>query len=245
LMVKQYDFVKKWEVFAKTWWEFWTNWAWLMTTWPHLHFEVYKDKEYVDPLDYLDLSELWEWYIPTEQKYIYKFMDDYRLKNWAEYDWELSNQVNTFNLTWESEVDRQKDLLARYAAPEFQDWNIWVEESIDWNVDPSFVMCLWLAETWLWRNLKTPYNIWNVWNTDSWAVKDFQNARSWVYSIVSTLNNKFLGSYTKLNQLSRYWNKDWAIYASSPLNWHRNITRCLTALKQKRVPDDFNFRIGE
>lgn len=244
VFVKDFDFVKKWEAFAKTGWELWTNWAWIMTTWPHLHFEVYKDKEYVDPLNYLDLTELWEWHIPDEQKYIYKFIDDYRVKNWVEYEWELVNEASIFKLEWDSEVDRQKDLLTKYASWEFQDWNVWVEEAIDWNLDPSFVMCIWLAETWLWRNLKTPYNVWNVWNTDSWEVKDFMNARSWVYWIVRTLNNKFLWKYDKLNQLSRYWNKSWTIYASSPLNWHRNITRCLSALKEKSIPDDFNFRVG-
>jgi hypothetical protein len=40
---------------------------------------------------------------------------------------------------------------------------LWVEESLDANLDPSFVMCIWLAETWLGKNLKTPYNVWNVW----------------------------------------------------------------------------------
>jgi hypothetical protein len=243
LLVWKYDFVKAWQVFARSWWEFWTNWAWLMTTWPHLHFEVYKDKEYVDPLNYLDLTILWEDKLPKNQKYVYKFMDDYKEKTWTEYTWDLQNEIKMFTLDWESEVERQKDLLAKYAVWDFKNWNVWVEESIDWNLDPSFVMCIWLSETGLWRNLKTPYNVWNVWNTDSWEVKEFQNARSWIYSIVRTLNNKFLWDYNKMSQLSRYWNKDWAIYASSSTNWHTNMTRCLTALKEKSVPDEYNFRM--
>jgi murein DD-endopeptidase MepM/ murein hydrolase activator NlpD len=245
VFVKKYDFVRAWEVFAKSWWEFWTNGAWVTTTWPHLHFEVYKDKEYVDPLNYLDLTVLWEENIPKNQKYVYKYMDDFKEKNWVVYEWALQTEIRMFTLDWETEVDRQKDLLSKYAVWDFNNWNVWVEEAIDWNIDPSFVMCIWLSETGLWRNLKTPYNVWNVWNTDSWEVKDFQNARSWVYGVVRTLNNKFLWDYTKLSQLSRYWNKDGTIYASSSTNWHTNMARCLSALKEKSIPDDYNFRIGQ
>ncbi len=103
-------------------------------------------------------------------------------------------------------------------------------------------MCIWLAETTLGNYLKTPYNVGNVWNTDSWAVQTMMNPRQWVYSVVQTLNNKFLWRYTQVQQLSRYGNKKGSIYASSPANWHNNITKCLSHLKQQYVPDDYNFR---
>lgn len=244
-LVWKYDFVKAWEVFARSWWEFWTNWAWVMTTWPHLHFEVYKDKEYVDPLNYLDLTILWEDNIPKNQKYLYKYLEDFKDKYWQEYEWELYEELKTFTLSWETEVERQKDLLNSYAVWDFKNWDIWVEEAISWNIDPSFLMCIWLAETWLWRNLKTPYNVWNIWNTDSGATRDFQNARSWIYYMVRTLNNKYLWGYNEMSKLSRYWNKDGSIYASSPLNWQNNMVKCLTALKERSVPDNYNFRISE
>ena len=124
---------------------------------------------------------------------------------------------------------------------------MWIDESLDWNIDPSFVMCIWLAETTLGKNMKTPYNIWNVWNTDSWATKTFMNARSWIYWMINTLNNKYLQNYTEVRQLSRYWNKDKnkPIYASSPDNWHNNIIKCLSHLKWTYVPDNYNFRLIE
>lgn len=243
LYVDKFDYIKKWEVFAKSGWEFGTNWAWPMTSGPHLHMELFKDKQVVDPLDYMDLTILWEENIPVVQKYVYKYIDDFREKTgWEEYEWELTKKVKIFKLKWETEIDRQKDLLLKYAAPDFKNWDMWVEEAVYWDIDPSFLMCVWLAETWLWRNLKTGYNVWNIWNTDSGSTMVFPNARSWIYWMVKTLNNRFLGNYETMNLLSRYWNKDKPIYASSPINWQTNVKRCLTALKKETIPDDFKFR---
>jgi hypothetical protein len=36
---------------------------------------------------------------------------------------------------------------------------MWVDESLDANIDPTFVMCIGLAETGLGKNMKTPYNV--------------------------------------------------------------------------------------
>ncbi len=240
--VKKYDFIKAWEVFAKSGWSKWTNWAGPMTSGPHLHFEMIKDKDFVDPLNYMDLTKLGLWKLP-DSKYIYKYSADFK----ATYGYNLSNvdsySKNTFVLNWNSEVDRQKDLLSKYASPVFSDWNIWVEESLDANLDPSFVMCIGLAETGLGRHLKSGYNVWNVGNTDSWDVKTFGWARAWVDWMTRTLNNKYLGKYNAVSMLSRYGNNSGPIYASSPINWHNNIIRCMSALKGKSIPDDYNFRL--
>lgn len=243
VLFKQYDFIKAGEVFARSWWEIGTNGAGLMTTWPHLHFEVYKDREYADPLNYLDLTVLAEDKVPPVQKYAYKYAQDYKEKNGMDYEGKLLTNMVVFKLEWETEVDRQKDLLAKYATREFNNWDIWVEESVDASIDPSFLMCIWLAESWLGRNLKTSYNVWNIWNTDSGSTWEFPNARSWVYRMAKTLNNQFLGGYNEMSKLSRYGNKTWAIYASSPINWHNNMVKCLQALKWEHIPDNFNFRL--
>jgi len=59
----------------------------------------------------------------------------------------------------------------------------------------------------------------------------------------TTLNNKYLGNYESVSDLSRWGNKSGAIYASSPKNWHENIIRCLSALKGRFVEDNYRFRI--
>ena len=59
-----------------------------------------------------------------------------------------------------------------------------------------------------------------------------------------TLNNQHLWHYHTINQLSRYGNPDWKIYASSPINWQTNVMKCLSKIKWYTVPEDFPFRIG-
>lgn len=242
ILVSEYDFVKKWEVFALSWWEYGTKWAWVLTTWPHLHFWVYQDKKYADPLEFLDISYLN--YNSLPEKYSYKFLSDFKKRKWYEYKAPKSTGT-TFYIKGDTEVERQKYLLDTYAVAGFRDWNIWVEESIDAGLDPTFVMCIGLAETTLWKYLKTENNIWNVWNTDSWATKVFPTARSWIFAMAQTLNNRYLGWYNEIQQLSRYWNSDGPIYASSDFNWHNNVTKCMSHVKWEYVPDDYNFRISQ
>lgn len=240
VLVWELDFVEAWDIFAKTGGEYGTKWAWLITTGPHLHFEVFLDKKTVDPLNFLDLSVFAFNSLP--EKYKFKFYADFRTKKWYEYK-DLEEKTKSFRLEWATESERQKNLINKYATSSFRNWSMWVEESLDWNIDPTFVMCIWLAETGLGRNLKTPYNVWNIWNTDSWATKDYMNARSWIYWIVRTLNNRILWHYNEIKDLSRYGNKTWPIYASSPDHWHNNIIKCMSAIKWMYVPDSYNFRI--
>lgn len=242
VLVDKFDFVKKGQTFAKTGWEYGTMWAWLMTTWPHLHMEVFQDKVNVDPLNFLDLSYLKYGNLPG--KYKYKFLADFRAKKWYDYQ-HLEKTGKVFRLDGYTEVERQRSLLQKYAVGPFKNWDLWVEESLDANLDPSFVMCIGLAETGLWKNLKTPYNVWNVGNTDSWATKHFQNANQWVFAMASTLNNRYLWGYNTINMLSRYGNKNpkKPIYASSEFNWHNNIMKCLSWIKGRHVPDNYYFRL--
>ena len=253
ILVDEFDYVKKWQVFAKTWWEFGTNGAGFLTTGPHLHFAVYYNKEYKDPLNYLDLSYLSYEYLP--QKYRFKYYADFRERRGYEFQ-NKTQEENTFRIEWDTEIERQKYLIQTYARSDFRDWNMWVQESLDWGIDPTFVMCIGLAESGLGRNMKTPYNVWNVWNTDSWAVQQYQNPRSGVYWMIRTLNNRYLSQYNTIENLSCYGNEKATlcdrsqpvghfVYASSPDHWHNNVTKCMSHVKGKYIPDDYVFRLRD
>ncbi|NDK09481.1 peptidoglycan DD-metalloendopeptidase family protein [Candidatus Gracilibacteria bacterium] len=243
--VKLYDFVKKGDVIGLTGGEYGTNGAGLLSTGPHLHFVVYDEEEYNDPLNYLNLSYLSYKSLPS--KYQFKYKSDFKSRKGFEYadtSKKQSTSGSTFVIEGENELERQKYLLGTYAVGDFRNWDIWVEESIAGGIDPTFMMCVGLAETSLGKYLKSAYNIGNVGNNDRGDTKDFPNARSAIAAMTSTFNNKYLGKYNTINQLSRYGNKTGAIYASSDFNWHNNITKCMSHVKGEYIPDDYNYRIS-
>jgi hypothetical protein len=61
-------------------------------------------------------------------------------------------------------------------------------------------------------------------------------------AIYDTLNNRYLGWYHTIYELSGYGNKEGAIYASSEYNWQKNVSRCLSTIKWYIVPEEFPFR---
>jgi hypothetical protein len=122
---------------------------------------------------------------------------------------------------------------------------MWVDTAIGANIDPSFLMCVGLSETTLGNHLKTANNIGNIGNTDSGDTVSFSSPQEGLAWMAKTFNNRFLGNYTKLSELSRWGNDSGPIYASSNSNWHDNTVRCLTALKGRFVEDDFLFRLSD
>lgn len=194
VLVKQNDFVKPGQVFARSWWARWTPWAGPMTSWPHLHFEVRKYKSPVDPLNYLDLTTLN--YNDLSEKYKVKYLRDLQNRYWNRAN---VSKYQKFFIEWNSEVERQKNFLAKYATASFNNWNMWVEEWVNAKIDPSFLMCVWLAESSLGNHLKTWYNVWNVWNVDSGWTYTFDSPREWVYRMTKTFNNRFLRQYNTMD----------------------------------------------
>lgn len=120
---------------------------------------------------------------------------------------------------------------------------MWVNTALDAHIDPSFLMCVALAETTLGNHLKTAYNVGNIGNTDDGSTYAFASAQEGITWMAQTLDNKFLSKYTKVSELSRWGNDKGSIYASSNSNWHNNIIRCMSALKGRFVEDDYKFRL--
>lgn len=239
VMAERFQFVRAGEVFAKSGGAPGTPGAGVMTSGAHLHFEVHRNRSSLDPLRFLDLTRLR--YETLDAKYAYKYVEDLKARygrraNISTYD--------TFRIVGDDEVARQKFLLEKYAVGDFRNWDVWTEEGSEGKIDPSFLMCVGLAETGLGKNLKTAYNVGNVGNTDSGGTYDFPSAREGIYWMVKTLNNRYLGQHENVSDLSRWGNKDGAIYASSSKHWHTNVIRCLSALKGRFIEDDYKFRLS-
>ena len=240
VLVSPYQFVQKGDVIARSGWAPGTPGAGPMTSGAHLHFEVYHDKTALDPLRVLDLSKLV--YADLPPRYQDKYIADIIALSGTGTD--ISGYERRFVMKGESEESRQKYLLRTYATLDFQSWDMWVDTALEARIDPSFLMCVGLAETTLGNHLKTPYNIGNVWNTDSGGTYDFSSPKEGISWMVATFNNKFLSKYISVSELSRWWNPDGTIYASSNANWHNNIIRCLSSLKSRFVEDDYKFRVN-
>ena len=239
ILVTPYKFVKKWELIAKSGGAPGTPGAWPMTSGAHLHFEVWQNKNPIDPLRVLSIASVE--YTTLLAKYQDKFIADFTESFGTGAD--ISKYERKFILRGDNEEARQKYLLKTYATPDFQDWSMWVNTALDARIDPSFMMCVGLSETTLGNNLKTPYNIGNVGNTDDGGTYTFTSPSEGLSWMTKTFNNKFLGKYKTIDELSRWGNTTGSIYASSNGNWHNNLVRCLSALKWRFVEDTYPFRM--
>ncbi|MEI7564050.1 MAG: hypothetical protein WCJ39_10955 [bacterium] len=54
----------------------------------------------------------------------------------------IQKNIGFFYIPGETELERQKNMLDKYAGTAFQDQSMWIEESINEDVDPSFTLCV-------------------------------------------------------------------------------------------------------
>ncbi len=207
----------------------------------NLHIEMYLRGNLIDPIEKMSFENTDIKNIPA--RYGWKYIDDLK-KTKKDIDINLIQKtIGFFYIPGNDEIERQKNMIEKYAGTAFRDQKMWIEESISESVDPSFVLCVWFAESTLGQNLTTSGNIGNVGNTDSGDRRDYESSRAWVRAIAAVVNNRWLGHYKTIDQLSGWWNPRGPIYASSPTNWHENIIKCMSALKGKYIGNYSTFRL--
>ena len=234
IIVKPWDTVQRGQIIWYSGWEPGTMWAWFASEWENLTFGVYKDWVAVDPLTILDLSVVTNWQNVLPQDYRIKYLND-----------QLVRPIDVSDLKimeWKTVDERAQRLLNSYGVWVYRELDFW-NSVVEWtNIDRDVVICIWVAESTLWQYLTTSNNIGNVGNNDRWDRVAYDTPYAWARLIPLTLNNQHLWWYHTINQLSRYGNPDWKIYASSPINWQTNVMKCLSKIKWYTVPEDFPFR---
>ena len=234
IIVNPWEIVQRGQIIGYSGWEPGTMWAWFASEWENLTFGVYKDGVAIDPLTILDLSVVTDWQNTLPEDYRIKYLND-----------QLVRPIDVSELKlieWKTVDERAQKLLNWYGVGVYRELDFW-NSVVEWtNIDRDVVICIWVAESTLWRYLTTSNNIWNVWNNDRWDRVAYNTPYAWARLIALTLNNQHLWKYHTINQLSRYGNPDWKIYASSPINRQTNVMKCLSKIKWYTVPEDFPFR---
>lgn len=232
-----FTLVKKWDLL-------WNTWTYAEhSNKNNLHVEMYLRWNLIDPIEKMSFEHTNIKNIPS--RYGWKYIDDIK-KSQKDIDVpNIQKTIGFFYIPGENELERQKNMINKYAWTAFRDHTMWIEESISESVDPSFVLCVWFAESTLGQNLTTPGNIGNVGNTDGGDRRDYDGPRSGIRAIAAVVNNQWLWHYQTIDQLSWWWNPRGPIYASSPTNWHENIVKCMSALKGKYVGNYTAFRLNQ
>ena len=235
IIVNPWDIVQRGQIIGYSGWEPGTMWAWFASEWENLTFWVYKDWVAIDPLTILDLSVVTDWENTLPEDYRLKYLNDQLIRPIDVSDLQI--------MEWDTVDERAQRLLNGYWVGVYRDLDFW-NSVVEWtNIDRDVVICIWVAESTLGQYLTTSNNIWNVWNNDRWDRVAYDTPYAGARLIPLTLNNQHLWWYHTINQLSRYGNPDWKIYASSPINWQTNVMKCLSMIKWYTVPEDFPFRI--
>lgn len=234
IIVEKWTVVRRWQLIWYSGWEPGTQWAWFSSAGPNLTFIVFKDWVALNPLEFLDLSVI-------ENKDV--IPEDYNIK-YLNDKYARTIDISEVKFASGDTVDeRAESFLNEYWVWAYRQLAFWEDAVANTEIDRDVVICIAFAESTLGRYLTTANNIWNVWNDDRWNRVSFSSALAWARSIADTLNNYYLWDYHTISQLSRYGNVDGKIYASSPINWQRNVTKCLSQIKWYYVPEDYPFRI--
>lgn len=234
IIVSEWQIIQRWQLIGSSGGEPGTRGAGFASPWPKVHFEVFKKWQAVNPLSVMDLSVIQNRNaIPLE--YEIKYLTDKAARKIDLTDVKIM-EGNTLN-------DRRQQYLDTYGYGPFASLTLWQDAAAGHAVDLDMGICIATAESGMWRNLSSAWNVGNVGNNDRWDRIDLWSALEWASLIFYALENEYLWWYPTLFNLSGYGNKSWSIYASSEFNWQNNIMKCLTAIKGYQVPEEFPIRL--
>lgn len=232
-VIKVGNIVRRGQIIGYSWWEPGTRGAGFISQGANLTFEIFKDSIAMDPFEILDAS------IVKDKEVL---PDGYQIKYLRDKYARPIDITDLTLMTGETLAKRESQFLIRYGVGIYR--QVAFRENVvqGTNIDKDMVICVAFAESTLGHYLSTSNNIGNVGNNDRWDRIPFQSAYGGARAIPITLNNRALGNYHTIKQLSRYGNKDGMIYASSPINWQTNVLKCLSQIKGYYIPEDFPFR---
>ena len=137
------------------------------------------------------------------------------------------------------------------------DIDVWARLWKKYKIDYTLPICIAWADSHLWKALKSRNNVGNIWNNDRWGVRHFETLEAWIEAIFWSLAKwKYMSGHNTIGTLSgegrrRLWlpwcaeEKDYRkkCYASSMGVWSTNVTNCMSALHDKQIDENYNFRI--
>lgn len=134
---------------------------------------------------------------------------------------------------------------------------IWQEMGEKYKIDYTVPLCIAWADSSLGKALKSKNNLSNYWNNDRWDVKHFDSVEEWIritfwalahwkymswHEIIGTLSGegRKIMWFPWCNEEKDYRKKCWA---TSLVTHSTNVTNCLSAIHNKEIREDFEFRI--
>lgn len=132
--------------------------------------------------------------------------------------------------------------------------NTWKALGGKYSIDYTLPLCVAWSDSHLWKALASKNNVGNVWNNDRGDRVHYETLDKWIEAIFRALNNKWMWGSTMLGQLSGEWRARMGIegcndtksnqkcYATSKTVWSTNVSNCLSAIHNKQVSEDYEFR---
>ena len=123
-----------------------------------------------------------------------------------------------------------------------------------YKVEASMLVCIAQADSSLGQALKGKNNIGNVGSYDRGGTNHYATLEAGIEAMGKTLNNGYLGSYTKVGELSNGGRTALNLkacgvdgtkcYATSAFNWNKNVLSCLQNIhNDESIDEHYDFKL--